>query len=129
MVFYGGVIFWLSQQSLDLERDLPIPWGDKLAHLGEYGLLGFLLLRALSGSFPRWSLRAIVGLALVLTILYGVGDEWHQSWVPLRTPDPLDLMADALGAALAAGFWIWQQRRGQATLTPVSFPHRNRAEE
>jgi VanZ family protein len=35
-------------------------------------------------------------------VLYGVSDEWHQSFVSGRTSDLLDVAADASGASLAA---------------------------
>ncbi|MEZ4273606.1 MAG: VanZ family protein [Myxococcota bacterium] len=33
-----------------------------------------------------------------ITILYGLVDEFHQSFVPGRSPDLLDALADAAGA-------------------------------
>jgi VanZ family protein len=40
-------------------------------------------------------------VSLVLSSLYGVSDEFHQSFVPGRTPDVHDWMADTWGAAMA----------------------------
>jgi len=37
---------------------------------------------------------------VVFSVLYGVSDEIHQIYVPGRTPDSLDVVADAVGAAL-----------------------------
>lgn len=67
-------------------------------HLVAYGILGFLLAAALqeSGAGPRRAAR----LALVLAVLYGISDEWHQSFVPGRDPSLGDLLTDAIGAAL-----------------------------
>ncbi|MDR0991105.1 MAG: VanZ family protein [Propionibacteriaceae bacterium] len=36
--------------------------------------------------------------AVVLASLYGVTDEFHQSFVPGRSPDPKDWMVDTIGA-------------------------------
>lgn len=38
---------------------------------------------------------------LLVCVLYGVTDEWHQAYVPNRSPDLLDLRNDAIGAAAA----------------------------
>jgi VanZ family protein len=50
-------------------------------------------------------------LALALTMLYALGDEFHQTFVPGRHADPWDLLFDGLGTALALGMWAWWQRR------------------
>jgi VanZ family protein len=86
------------------------PFSDKFAHAGVYGLLAFLLGRALSTvdrvqRNPVW----LWAFAVVLSTLYGLSDEWHQSFVAARTADPADLLADAVGAA--AGAWIWLKLR------------------
>lgn len=66
-----------------------------------YALLGALLLRALAGGRldgVTWS-RAIA--AILLATLYGVSDELHQTFVPGRSADRFDVLADCLGATLA----------------------------
>lgn len=69
---------------------LPPPW-DKLAHFGAYAVLAGLLAR--SGLSP-WT-------AFTLAVLYGAGDEWHQSFVPGRDASAADLLADAAGSLAA----------------------------
>lgn len=97
-----AVIFWLSSQPKPpfcglLDR---IDWGDKLAHVVIYAVLGALLWRALDrASWARIRWLAALGAA----VLYGLSDEAHQLWVPGRHFDLIDLSADTLGAALAAG--------------------------
>lgn len=39
---------------------------------------------------------------VLFCVLYGATDEWHQSFVPNRSPDLHDLQHDAIGAAAAA---------------------------
>jgi VanZ family protein len=44
--------------------------------------------------------------------LYGISDEFHQSFVPGRTPDPVDWATDTAGAGVAlAGILIVRKRR------------------
>ena len=64
---------------------------EKGAHFASYAVLAILLERALA--LPRGGKLA----ALVLTVLYGISDEFHQSFVPGRTPMLDDLLADLAG--------------------------------
>jgi VanZ family protein len=73
----------------------------KLAHAGEYAVLGALLLRATG--------RA--GVAFTLGLLYATSDELHQVFVSGRTGSPVDVAIDALG--VACGVAIWQLVRSR----------------
>ena len=42
-------------------------------------------------------------LAIVVAGACGVSDEWHQAFVPLRSSDVLDWVADTVGSILGAG--------------------------
>ena len=82
---------------------MPSALPDKPVHFAVYGLLGALVLRALARG--RWfGVGGRTALAsIVLTITYGVSDEWHQSFVPGRTPDSMDLLVNSVGAAVVVG--------------------------
>ena len=82
----------------DLEG-LPAGISDKTGHLAGYFLLGALVARAIAAG--EWSgyTWPTAATAWVFAAAYGVTDEWHQSFVPGRTPDVGDWMADAVGAA------------------------------
>ncbi len=47
--------------------------------------------------------------ALVIAVIYGLSDEFHQSFVPGRNADLLDVITDAAGAA--AGLWAARRFR------------------
>ena len=83
----------------------PIPGGvgDGVAHALQYAVLAALLLRGLAGARWRGVGVRVAALAVLLATLYGVTDEAHQWFVPGRTAEVTDLVADALGAAVAAG--------------------------
>jgi VanZ family protein len=55
-------------------------------------------------------------LPVAIALLYGITDEWHQSYVPGRSPDVRDVVADTVGAVLAMLVVAWLVRRG--TLDP-----------
>lgn len=70
-----------------------------LAHFGEYAIFSALLYLALRVDNDRT--RAAV-LAVVIASAYAVTDEFHQSFVPMRTPDPADWLVDTAGAVAGA---------------------------
>ena len=71
-------------------------------HAVAYAVLGASLLRGLADA--HWSQVTIrnVFWAVLLAVAYGVTDEWHQSFIPGRTPELRDLFADAFGSAVGA---------------------------
>jgi VanZ family protein len=73
----------------------------KLAHAAEFAVLGALLVRATGRAGP----------ALALGVLYAVGDEVHQSFVPGRLGSPVDVAIDAVGVAV--GVAVWQSIRAR----------------
>jgi VanZ family protein len=67
-----------------------------------YAGLGALLVRALAGGW-RWRVSlGIATAAVVIATGYGITDEMHQWFVPTRQMDLADVVADALGALVAA---------------------------
>jgi VanZ family protein len=98
-ILYMALIFHLSSESAPVPELTTHVW-DKLLHAGGYGLLGAMLYRAFAGEGVARG-RAIL-LAIFATSLYGITDEWHQSFVPMRSADVLDWMADTTGGAIAA---------------------------
>lgn len=101
-----AVIFALSAQP-DLNSGLGT-WDTvlrKLAHMTEYGLLWFLLWRALGYGRP-WP-------AVAVALLYAASDEYHQTFIEGRSGTARDWVVDAAGVALAAGAaarWRWPAR-------------------
>jgi len=75
----------------------------KCAHLTEYAMLGLLLWRAIrkpirNDSRPwRWRDAAI---AVAIVLLYASSDEFHQRFVPTRTPMVSDVFIDTTGAII-----------------------------
>ena len=108
LLAWMGLIFMLSAQS-----SLPTPDSDWLrrlisssAHVFVFGVLAVLWLRVLGKGRWAWA------VALGLTMLYALSDEFHQTFVPGRVADPWDLFCDGLGAVLMllAFAWLWRGR-------------------
>ena len=72
---------------------VPSPW-DKLLHVAVFALLTFLLYHAFGA-------RA-AGLAAFVALGIAAADEGHQFFLPGRSSDLGDVIADTVGIALAA---------------------------
>lgn len=94
----------------------PIAGFDKVAHFFAYGLLGTLLARVPAFARVPWGVFAAVALAS----LYGVSDEFHQSFTPGRSVDAMDWLADTSGAALAV--LTYRRWRGYRRLLESPLP-------
>jgi VanZ family protein len=98
LVAYLGLIFYLSSRS---SVGWAVSYPDKLLHFLEYGGLALLLARALNGGIRKPIPASRLVLAGALALIYAVSDEFHQAFVPERTSDWRDVVADAVGAATA----------------------------
>ncbi len=105
VVLWMSAIFYVSSMS---DAGPPPGVSDIAAHGAAYCLLCVLVLRALSGGLPArigWR-TAVIGVAI--TVIYGVTDEFHQSFVANRVAELRDLYANAIGASAgAAACWAW----------------------
>lgn len=90
----GGLIvvllFHLGDQPVAVNL-IPEPW-DKLAHFVTFGVIAGLFWVGVGGAHPL--------LMVILASAIGGLDEWHQSFLPGRSADLTDLLAD-LGGAIA----------------------------
>ena len=78
-------------------------WMDKWVHLAMFFLLVFLWFRALKDR--SGSTRSLLLVITLSAIVYGVLMEWVQHrFVPYRSYDPGDMIADAAGSLLGAAF-------------------------
>ena len=96
-VLYLFLIYYISSQP---QVGWATPYPDKLLHVSEYLVLAVLLARALNNGIRRKASAALLLTAWGLCVAYAVTDEIHQMFVPGRSPDARDALADACGAAL-----------------------------
>ncbi len=108
VVLSAGLIFIFSSFSFHYNwfqktQKIHLDW---LAHIVEYGVFGALVCRAFCayGFFAQRAGRLFLAVMLV-GVLYGASDEFHQSFVPYRDSNPADVAADTVGMTLGA--WIW----------------------
>lgn len=96
-ILYMALIWTVSSFDLGPPSD-DLPHFDKLVHFVEYGVLGFLVAHACFRTWPRHHRLRTAALAVLVTVLWGWLDEIHQAFVPGRSSEALDLVADTLGA-------------------------------
>jgi VanZ family protein len=113
-LLWASLIFFLSAQPVLPKTGPSIPHADKLAHLVMYAILGFLTTRALRRAH-NLPLQTAIPLAILIGALYGASDEWHQSFIPPRTPDMADWIADVTGTTLAQLVHWYDSRRSKKT--------------
>jgi VanZ family protein len=114
-----GGIFYLSHQSSPAGTAAGSA-GTIPAHFALYTGLALLFYWVLAGGLapnggtPVWALAAV---AFALTVLYGVADETHQSFVPGRVASEADLAVDAAGAltGVALAMLVPRLRRANGT--------------
>jgi len=109
-LLWAALIFWNSSQS-DLTVPVTLfPHMDKLIHGGVYFILAGLIIRALSVFFQKKTFRKFALITTLLSAGYGATDEWHQAFVPGRSCDILDWVADIAGILLALFLFYWFQK-------------------
>lgn len=104
--FWMGTIFYLSAQTGEklgsflpfLQIWFPAMTGFNWGHYIAYFILSATYYFALGPDCH--SLKGKI-IAVGLSALYGITDEFHQLFVPGRTADIYDLRNDLIGAALA----------------------------
>ena len=100
VIIYAIIIFYFS--SLPGE-DIPalFPCQDVAFHVIEYTILAFLFNRAMKGYYPGFVYKKRFFFILLFCVLYALSDEFHQAFVPNRTPSLLDVTYDGLGVCIA----------------------------
>lgn len=96
----GYIYYWSSIPGSTINA---VGLGNETLHRITHFFLYFFL--CLSFYLPTNNILA----AILLTILYGLSDEYHQSFVPLRSASLFDIYTDTFGA-LSAGI-IWKISR------------------
>ena len=123
--FWMPVCIWCTGIFVESSHAIPNigpdwPYKDKIAHALIYALLSGLICRAFSGW--QWWREHRIGLVItgiVLACLYGLSDEWHQSYVIYRTADSADWIADVIGSVTGALGFVRVILPRQRNLGPI----------
>ncbi len=122
-VLLMSFIFFMSAQPKDSTLmpdygmyDLIVKKG---AHLMCYALLALSFVRGLCSDRP--ARRVDYVFALLLTVLYAISDEYHQTFVPGREGRWQDVLIDTTGASVAlAALYAWKAHTAQSRPAPSS---------
>lgn len=99
-IVWAGVIFLFS--SFPTTTTTTFYLGDfllkKSAHVIEYGIFATLVYRALINS--NITKNKSMWMSVLIAFLYGLTDEFHQSFTPGRGPKFTDVLIDTSGATL-----------------------------
>lgn len=110
LLAYCGWIFWLSNQ-----QTLPMPplfeFQDKVMHFGAYFIMAVFSWRTIR--HQGLSGRQLALASWLFCGIYGLSDEWHQSFVPGRSSSGWDWLADSLGAATAVAALLTLRQKQQ----------------
>lgn len=113
-LIWMGLIFIVSAQPT--LPSVPGLWDlllKKTMHALAYGVLAALLMRALRGywSDERWIRLVSIGVS----VAYALSDEFHQTLVPGRDGNLIDVAVDAVGVVVATALdWRWRKaQRGE----------------
>lgn len=113
-VAYLALIFFVSSLPYLHAPGPEFQMKDKLAHAVEYGLLGWVLSRALRPDRP---VPLVVEVLWFVAIGAGIAglDELYQGTVPGRMTDPGDWLADVVGLIAATALSVTEARRTRTT--------------
>ena len=100
------VIVWMSVifafSSMQVGSASEFYWKDfivkKTAHLIEYGILATLFYRGLINS--NIEKKKAMWCSVLFAFIYGLTDEFHQSFTPGRGPKFTDVLIDTTGASI-----------------------------
>jgi VanZ family protein len=82
---------------------------DKVAHFAAYSILGIMILTVLT-QISAYKKIPVLLLTVILVLLAGVFDEFHQSFVPDRQVDGWDLLADFCGGLITSLLFIARKK-------------------
>ncbi len=94
---WAGLIFFLSSLPYlesGLDQDFSLR---KIAHVLEYAILTFLLIRAF-GIKNKYGIT----VSIIIALLYAVSDEYHQTFILGRNGKLIDIGIDSIGILLTS---------------------------
>lgn len=99
-LIYFGLIWYFSSRQLNID----ITKTDKLIHIIEYAIMGFLL--SFGFNLNNNNFIKLGKYCFLVAAISGAADELHQCYVPWRCGSWTDFMADIIGCAIGILAWL-----------------------
>jgi surface polysaccharide O-acyltransferase-like enzyme len=114
VVLWMAFVYYSSSISGEDMLKIDIPNIDKLFHFIEYFVLGALLIRAFANSSDRTNFKFIFLLSILIAFIYGALDEFHQRFIPGRSPEIFDILSDIIGSLSGALLSMHKEKSDRA---------------
>jgi len=111
VILYAALILVVSSVPNLKTPLVRVPGGDKVVHFLEYGILALLTFRSVRHWKAGMTLKQTALSAMVLVAIFPAIDEFLQSFIPGRSPEIYDLVADICGGWSFLGVMSWVQKR------------------
>jgi len=116
LLAYCGLIFFLSSQSRLIDTPLDFPNKDKLIHATAYAIMAYAAWMAFQHHIEKYLLLMLA--SVLFASMYGISDEFHQSFVIGRDADIWDWLADTVGASIMAAA-LYRRQLSKASLRNI----------
>lgn len=109
-VFWASLIFFFSHQELNINAitdntslDKPTKHNPKeiSLHATEYAILTFILITTLNKWIKKYKIKQIILFSAIISFLYSLTDEYHQSFINGRNASTADILFDSLGILIS----------------------------
>lgn len=98
------VLTFLSVLPISFDPELLHIFIRKLAHFSAYFILGMLVYHSVY-LFCKHENRSII-VAITISIIYAISDEFHQTFIPGRSGEFRDVLIDSFGALTGIIFYV-----------------------
>jgi VanZ family protein len=116
----GPVVLWLFPNTSEEAMTVIHLIVRKIAHFTEYGILGFLAVRAFRTSPGAYLSRHWFVISFLLVVVYALLDEYHQSFVPSRTSSIYDSFIDMTGGlTVILLLRLWYRERQPSSISTI----------
>lgn len=105
VILFSIAIFIASAQETVEFIDLHVFGVDKILHFSAYFVFGLFLQLFVHANFHKFVSRKKIYLIILIGFLYSISDEVHQYFVPGRSADYNDLVADFAGILFSLIFY------------------------